>query len=229
MSKGIVKNLVVLTLITVIAGLGLALTYNFTKDAMAEAERQEMLKSIKSVLPQDAQGNALFNNSPDEMSFDVEIDSEETGGKKKITLFPGLKDGELIGFAIKASSPLGYGGEVGFMIGVDPDGTIIDTYILKMAETPGLGTKINEEPFKGQFPGKSIEAGDAITLKKDDSQKGDLDAVTGATISSRAMAKTVRETVKYYYEHRNELKAKVAKVKEPTGDIAVTKEEGGEQ
>jgi electron transport complex protein RnfG len=222
MSKGnreIIKNLFVLTLITVIAGLGLALTFNLTKDQIAEAERQEVLKSIRYVMPKDDAGNPLFVNEPDTMSFTREITGIETGSKKEITFYPGIdKEGNVIGFAIKTFSTQGYAGDIGFMVGVDRDGTIIDSYILSILETPGLGTKINEEPFKGQFKGKSVEAGDAIILIKDDKQNGDLDSVTGATISSRAMTNVIREAAKYYFENKDDIIAEVKIAESPTAD-----------
>ena len=59
-----------------------------------------------------------------------------------------FKDGEIVGFAIKAASPLGYGGEIGFMIGVDPDGTIIDTYCFNHMESSKEKKKLLKKQIK---------------------------------------------------------------------------------
>jgi|GEM_PF-358616 len=208
-TKSIVRNVSVLTLITIVAGFALALTFNLTRDKIAEAERQEMLKSIRFVLPKDDQGNPIFTNAPDRMKFTMKMEAPEGEVHEEITFFPALaEDGRLVGFAVKAISKIGYGGDIGLMIGIDPNGKIYETYILSMLETPGLGTKINED-FKDQFIGKSIGADDNLILKKDDRKKGDIDAITGATISSRAMTNTVRKAINFYLENKTEIIEKV--------------------
>jgi Na+-translocating ferredoxin:NAD+ oxidoreductase subunit G len=92
----------------------------------------------------------------------------------------------LQGYAFSASGS-GYGGVISMLVGIDTDYRIKDVAILSHSETPGLGGKITEQSFTGQF--KGLEAGD-IALSKDG---GRIDAITGATISSRAVTEAVYE------------------------------------
>jgi electron transport complex protein RnfG len=222
-----IKNVLVLTLITVIAGFALALTYTLTKDRIAESERQEVLKSIRFVMPTDERGNSIFTNAPDQMQVSYDIKDSQTGTDKRIIFFPGLDDsGNLIGLAVQTSSKIGYGGDLGVMIGIDLDGTILEVYILSMLETPGLGTKVNEKPFKSQFCGKSLSK-NTIILKKDNKEKGDIDAVTGATISSRAITTAINEALKFYSDHKEEIIEKVKSIRTNAPSGSITSDQGG--
>ena len=85
----------------------------------------------------------------------------------------------------------GYSGAITLMFGVDAEGAITGLQVLSHTETPGLGAKITTPAFRDQFKNKRIGQ---IVLKKDDPAKGQIDAITGATISSRAVAKAVGST-----------------------------------
>ena len=100
------------------------------------------------------------------------------------------RNGQRAGFAFWTRFQ-GYSGPITLMLGVDTDGAITGLEVLNHTETPGLGAKINTKPFRDQFRNKRLEQ---IVLKKDDPAKGQIDAITGATISSRAVAKAVRST-----------------------------------
>ncbi len=94
--------------------------------------------------------------------------------------------GEEIGYAFIAEGT-GYGGTIRTMVGMYPNGTISGVSIISQSETPGLGTRIAEPDFTNQFSGKRIEG---VRLRRDG---GVIDAITGATISSRAITDIVRE------------------------------------
>lgn len=96
------------------------------------------------------------------------------------------QDGEKSGYAFIASGS-GYGGDIDILVGLDSDFKIKDISILTQTETPGLGAKITESTFTDQFKGLSA---DEVALK---SNNGMIDAITGATISSKAVVDTVRE------------------------------------
>jgi electron transport complex protein RnfG len=89
-------------------------------------------------------------------------------------------------------APNGFSGEFPVMTGVDILGKIIDTYVLEHKETPGLGSKMTEEGYKSQFKGKKL-AGTKWQVKKDG---GDIDAITAATISSRAFTASILRALK---------------------------------
>jgi len=97
--------------------------------------------------------------------------------------------GKLLGVAVEGVSKNGYGGEIRVMAGFTADGRLHDFQVLSApGETPGLGTKIQSDAFRLPLRGRPATAG--WTLKKDG---GDIDAVTAATISSRAVLEALRD------------------------------------
>jgi electron transport complex protein RnfG len=94
--------------------------------------------------------------------------------------------GEEIGYAFIATGT-GYGGTIKTMVGMYKNSTISGVNIISQSETPGLGTQIAEPDFTNQFSGKRVEE---VRLRRDG---GVIDAITGATISSRAITDIVRE------------------------------------
>ena len=109
-----------------------------------------------------------------------------------IEYFEAIKGNTVIGYCVRVTGN-GYNGYIRMIVGVDPNGTIQGVAILEHNETPGLGARINEtnpgekEPwFLKQFRGKNART---VAIKKD------IDAVTGATISSLAVTESVRKTV----------------------------------
>jgi len=96
------------------------------------------------------------------------------------------KDSEKAGYAFKASGS-GYGGNIDILVGLDNSFGIKGISILSQTETPGVGTKITESSFTDQFKGLSLSD---IALK---SEGGKIDAITGATISSRAVVDAIQE------------------------------------
>ncbi|MDD4169086.1 MAG: RnfABCDGE type electron transport complex subunit G [Desulfotomaculaceae bacterium] len=105
--------------------------------------------------------------------------------------FVAEKDGQMIAYIVPAVSK-GYGGSINFLVAVTSDGTVIDYDITSHNETPGLGDKFNQEPFKSQLRGKKAEN---LKVVKDPSDKEHIQAMTGATISSNAAAEGVKKAV----------------------------------
>jgi len=96
------------------------------------------------------------------------------------------EDGEKAGYAFMASGS-GYGGNIDILVGLDSGFGIKGVSILSQTETPGVGNRITESSFTDQF--KGLSASD-IALK---SEGGKIDAITGATISSRAVVDAIKE------------------------------------
>lgn len=101
------------------------------------------------------------------------------------------KDGETIAYVVPTVSK-GYGGSIDFLVAVTSDGTVLDYDITAHNETPGLGDKFNQEPFKSQLRGKKAEN---LKVVKDPADKENIQAMTGATISSKAAAEGVKKAV----------------------------------
>ena len=190
----IVKMVVALTIVTAIAAASLAKVYDSTKDAIAEAKRQEMLRAIKTVLPS-------YDNEPDKDFVDL-ISGKDRKGREVITSFyRGKSNGETVGVAFKSSSNEGYSGLIEVMVGVDPAGTVTAIEVIAHAETPGLGDKITFPSFEKQYKGKNLD--NAKWLVKKDG--GDFDQLTGATISPRAVTEAVKKALDFFSKHKTEI------------------------
>ena len=185
--KNIIKMITVLSLLCAVAGFGLA----YLKQSTALPIENQLLTYV--------QGPAILSlfesieNSPinDRKSFLLE-------DGKKVNVFPAFKDGKLIGVAIESFGQ-GYGGEVGVMAGFDiTTDALVSIGITTMRETPGLGTVIANDPFTKLFIGKTLP----IALKKDG---GEIDAISGATISSQGAVLAVSDAGNIY----NSLKPKI--------------------
>jgi len=194
--NGLSRLIITLTLITVGAGLLLSLVESMTRAPIAEQRRLETLRALQTVLP-------AFDNSPDADSVNLVAGHDKKGRELQRTFFRGRLDGTITGFAFTVVTPEGYSGNIGMMVGVEPDGRVVGLEILNHAETPGLGDKITRNEFKSQFKGKTLDGVD-WRVKKDG---GDFDQITGATISPRAVVKAVRQGLQFFHDHRAELLA----------------------
>jgi electron transport complex protein RnfG len=171
------KNMALsLTLISLAASACLGFVYEITKTPIEVAVLNKKLEAIKQVVPE-------FNNNPNDESYKL-----PTGEGDSLIVYPAKKDNVIVGYAINTYSKNGFSGNISLMAGFKPDGTIINISVLEQKETPGLGTKMAEPKFKDQFsdnnPGQF-----KLKVKKDG---GDVDAITAATISSRAFCDAVQ-------------------------------------
>jgi len=188
--KDILELVVVLTAICIVAGISLAKVYDITKEPIAEQRRIARMKAVNAVLP-------AHDNDPDQNK--IQIPWEKEKGKEE-TIYKCLQNGQINGVSFEMAN-MGFGGELKVMMGLTTDGTIQAIEITKMAETPGLGAKILEPKFKQQFQGKSLQ-NCRFKLKKDG---GDLDQVTGATISPRAVVDAIGKGLNFYKQNKNKI------------------------
>ncbi len=168
--------LVALFVITAVSGGVLGLVYGFTKDAIAEVDQKKNEAAIQAVLPLEGEityqaDTLVYNFEGVETLFPCNLAFDANGNFK--------------GAAIKTSEG-GFGGKIDMMVGFLADGTIKGTSVLSHTETPGLGANMTGK-FKDQFVDKN-PADFKLTVKKDG---GDVDAITAATITSRAFSKAV--------------------------------------
>ena len=165
--KNIIKMVTVLSLLCAIAGFGLA----YLKQSTALPIENQLLTYV--------QGPAILSvfdkidNSPikDRKKFKLESGQE-------VNVFPAFKDGKLVGVAIESFGQ-GFGGDIGVMAGFDlSSDKLFAIGITTMRETPGLGTVIANKPFTKLFINQALP----VALKSDG---GQIDAISGATVSSR--------------------------------------------
>jgi len=173
-----------LVLISVIMSGALSYVYLKTKGPIEVAEQQKEINAIKQVLPE-------FDNDPNTSK------TEQDG----VIVYQLTRQNLPVGYAIKTFTEKGFGGHVELMAGFLPDGSINSVTVLTHKETPGLGTKMTDPKFSDQFLGKN-PAEFILKVKKDG---GQVDAITAATVSSRAYCdalqraytalKTVNDTI----------------------------------
>lgn len=175
----IVKLTVKLTLICAICAGLLSLVSvktQKTRDGIAEQKRRE---AARAVLPSSA-------DAPVPVTLP---DGQAVFAMRDATT------GELSGIAMECSSPHGYGGEIRLMVGFTADGEVIDFKVLSASETPGLGAKIAAEPFRRGIRGLNVSSN--WHVRKDG---GDIDAITSATISSRAVCEAIASAAAQFPE-----------------------------
>jgi len=165
-----------LTTISLVASACLGFVYELTKEPIALSVLNKKLEAIRMVVPE-------FDNNPNNEMYRL-----PTGEGDSLEIYPAKKDGEIVGYAVNTYSGKGFSGKISLMTGFKSDGTIIGITVLDQKETPGLGTKMAEPGFKDQFNNKN-PAEFTLKVKKDG---GPVDAITAATISSRAFCDAVQ-------------------------------------
>jgi electron transport complex protein RnfG len=166
-------TLVVITLVA--AGL-LGTVFALTKEPIRLAELAKKNEAIANVVPG-------FDNEPSQEVERLFLDGDS------IFLYTARKGEEVLGTAVETFTNKGFSGDFKLMVGIDPDGSIIKIAVIKHAETPGLGDKMEQDKsdFHIQFMGKD-PASFNLAVTKD---RGDVDAITASTITSRAYCDAV--------------------------------------
>ena len=189
----IIKNTIILTIITLVSGVALGAVYEITKAPIANAQEQAKQEAYKQVFE-------------DADSFDdLEVDAKEAAEAVKAA---GVDDGaeineaveakqggETIGYVITATDQNGYGGDIQVSVGIQNDGTVNGIAILSINETAGLGMKASEPEFYEQYSGKQT---DHFYVSKDGGEGEQIDAISGATITTRAVTGAVNASLGYY-------------------------------
>ena len=170
------KMVFTLVLIATISAYVLGKVEQLTRGEIEKVKDARELDAVAEVVDE-------FDNNP----FEEKMIIRTTDRKDKLELFPARKGDKINSVAIKTYSNNGFGGKIELMLGIHVDGSIINYKVIEHKETPGLGTKVEEEKFKQQFYGYNPNKG-GFRVKQDG---GDIDAVTAATISSRAIINAI--------------------------------------
>ena len=185
-AKSTFRNMVIsLAFVTLTSSVALAFIYELTTEPIEEAQRIKIITAIENVMPE-------FNNIPTEEMYLLPLEGDT------IKLYPAKKDGILVGTAVETFSKIGFNGTIRLIVGLQPDEAIYDISVIKHKETPGLGDKIEKQKsdftdqFKYKYPDNFI-----LQVSKDN---GDVDAITAATISSRAFCDAVQRAWNIYKE-----------------------------
>ena len=182
--KSSLKNMVLmLSLITFIASAAVGVVYQLTKDPIQNAKLGKLNDTILEVLP-------AFTELAEVVV--VEIDGE------KVSVYPAMEGDNIVGYAVESFSKNGFSGMIKVLVGFRADGTVHSSSVISHAETPGLGDKMekSKSDFSLQFDGVDPKVLN-LTVKNDG---GDIDAITAATISSRAYTDAIANGYKAYQQ-----------------------------
>jgi electron transport complex protein RnfG len=171
-----------LLLISTVAAFSLGMVFNLTKEPIALAKKAKQEAAIKAVLPAFDRLEVLQVKSAwedDSLQFNLAYQNDQ-----------------FVGVAISSFTNKGFGGNIRLMVGLLPDGSINNISVLEHKETPGLGDKMqkNKSSWSEQFNGKN-PGSFKLAVTKDG---GDVDAITAATISSRAYTDAVKRAYETY-------------------------------
>lgn len=194
MKNELVKNTVILTVITLISGLLLGTVYEITKGPIAAEEEKTKKAAWQSV----------FNDASD--FAEQEFTAEESASVLSEAGYPDQDidsvvsasggSGEALGYVIGVVSHEGYGGDISLSVGIRNDGTVNGFEILSISETAGLGMRADTEEFKSQFRGKQVES--FAYTKAGAAAENEIDALSGATITTNAVTNGVNAAIAYF-------------------------------
>ncbi len=177
-----------------LASGALAWASNATGAAIAAAEAKDLRDSLSEVLPQGMADNDFLKDT-------IELDNKG----KTVTIYR-ARQGGVVKAALFKVAERGYAADIQVLMAVDTDGKTLGVRVLKHAETPGLGDKIEVKKDKWitDFDGKSLgdPAPEKWGVKKD---SGVFDQFAGATITPRAVVKAVKGGLEFFAAHKSEI------------------------
>ena len=179
--KEIIRLVVVLTAICAVCSALLAAVYKTTETPIAQSLERRTAAAAAQVMPPGC-------------------DTPEKRTAEDVTFFAAKKDGKIAGVALEGFSKNGYGGDVRLMVGLGMDGKLVTFEVIQATETPGLGSKMSSDAFRNPIKGRRL-AGN-WQVKKDG---GEVDAITAATISSRAALECIRDAIAKFDRIKDEL------------------------
>jgi len=198
--KSIIKTGLTLAVIAAVCTALVAATYSLTEDRIVANEKALLEQSLQPAL-----GGLAFDGSVSESRIVLEPPHELPGNDPAIIyrVYAEKRPAAAL-FAVTARD--GFSGPIRILVGVEFDGKISGVRILQHRETPGLGDKI--EPARSnwvfQFDERSI--GDPVEAQwAIESDGGDFDQLTGASVTPRAIIKAIRDTLLYFDSHRDEI------------------------
>lgn len=186
LKSSLINMFLSLTIICVFAAAVLAGVNKLTSGPIEMSKKAKLENAIKAVVPE-------FDNSPSEEAYWAEVAPGDS-----LKIYPAKKSGELVGVAVESNTMKGFSGEIKVIVGLDANGKIINYSVLQHAETPGLGSKMEEwfrvDKNAQNIIGKELNKG-SLRVTKDG---GDVDAITAATISSRAFLEAINRAYAAY-------------------------------
>jgi len=188
----IIKDAMILTAITLVAGFGLGYVHDITAGPIEKAEYEKKQATYKNVLA-------------DAKEFtDVKIDdaklakNQESFAEQTVTeVVQGAADGKTNGYVVTVVSKGGYGGDITMSVGISAETNMVTGVdFLSMSESPGLGDNAKKPEFNTQYVGKKADSFKVV--KEPPKSDDEIKAITGATITSRCVTNGVSAALLYY-------------------------------
>lgn len=195
MNKKIIHDALILTAFTVVLGFLLGLVYGITKEPIAAAEEAKQQAAYKQVFA-DADSFEAYEGFDADKAASV---MEDNGYSDEIEDVQTAMDksGNTIGYVITVTAKDGSQANITFSVGIQNDGTVNGYSITSISETPGLGDKAKNEEFYGQFENKQVDSFNVV--KQAPSADNEIEAISGATITSKAMTNGVNACITYFH------------------------------
>jgi electron transport complex protein RnfG len=200
LAKLMLRTAVLLGLFAIIGTALVSLTFENTREQIAESEKQYLLKSLHELIPPEIHDNDIFSDT-------LQVTSPKLlGTSEPMTVYRARSAGQPVAAVLTCIAPDGYGGAIRLLVAIDYDGIIIGVRVINHRETPGLGDAIEarRNDWILGFNKRSLEdpAAGGWAVKRDG---GVFDQLTGATITPRAVIKAVHKSLQYFAKHRDEL------------------------
>jgi len=208
--RGALRAAIVLTVAAVVAVGIVAVVHDRARPWIEASQRAQRLEQLAAVL-----GGIAYDNDPLEDALLVR-DPELLGTSEALLAHRVRKDGQPVAVLLNVVAPDGYSGAIRLLVAIDAQGTVLGVRVLEHRETPGLGDFIEarrSDWIRG-FDGRSLgDPPPARWLVRKDG--GDFDQFTGATVTPRALVRSVRNALTYFGRHRDRLFAEPATAPAP--------------
>lgn len=196
MKNKIIKNTLILTAITLVFGLLLGISYEITKEPIAKSQLEAKQRAYSLVMPEagDFKEYADFDIKKAESILQSANLSENTIDEVVIA----MKEEDTLGYVITTTNGNAYGGDITVSVGIAIDGTVTGIQFLSISETAGLGMNAAKPEFYDQFGDQQVEQ--FVVTKTGATSDGEIDALSGATITSNAVVGNVNAALAYFQD-----------------------------
>ena len=191
------KEAGILFLITLISGLALGFVYEVTADARAYQKELKIQKTCKEAFSE----AETFEEIGVVASEEVALKASENGVSFDTLYQAKNAQGNVIGFIVSVISSEGYGGDIGLYVGIQMDGTIKGVSILEINETVGLGMEAGKV-LTPQYEDKNVK--EFLYTKTGAKEANEVDAISGATITTKAINNAVNMALNMFWNDLNE-------------------------
>ncbi len=201
----LLKDGLKLVIITLVAGIALGWIYGITKEPIAAQEEKKQQEAYQAVFPDAKSFQEVEGFSEESASQVISAYTNPVDGHESDTISSAVSaldgSGNVLGYIFNISTSKGYGGEIQLTVGIQQDGTVNGYSVLSISETAGLGMHANdtgEGAWGTQFAGKQAEAFQVVKDGSGASDDSKIDAISGATITSKAVTGAMNSCLAYF-------------------------------